>query len=283
MRRHNVQALLMMLLMTVAATVIAAGCGGKSGPTPEQRLTSILGHAPTGLAATIAKRGTLVVANDANYAPQSFIDPKTHKITGFDVDVAKEVCTILGLKPSFKQVAWETIPAGLRLGRFDVSIGSMPIPAAGSGLMNFTAPYYYTTGQVMIRQGGQAVTSVADLAGKRVGVVIDTVFFSFLRQYSQIRLVTYPTDNALFAALAGGNIDAAMAFGPSEKKAIAAGGAFEMTGPPLYYQDLGFAVRKREPDFVSVLDYAIARMHRDGSLSRLSKKWYSGLDLSVNQ
>ena len=42
--------------------------------------TKILGHAPTGLAATIVNRGTVIVANDANYPPQSSVDQATGKL-----------------------------------------------------------------------------------------------------------------------------------------------------------------------------------------------------------
>ena len=57
--------------------------------TPTQAFTKILGHAPTGMAATIAQKGYFVVVDDADYAPQSYINKKGNLI-GFDVDVAKQ-------------------------------------------------------------------------------------------------------------------------------------------------------------------------------------------------
>ncbi len=62
-----------------------------------ERATAILGHAPTGLAADIATKGEVIVANDSNYAPQSSVDPTTKEVVGFDVDVAKGMAEILGL------------------------------------------------------------------------------------------------------------------------------------------------------------------------------------------
>ena len=73
-----------LLVAIVAMVAFAVGCGSSSSSssspsassaavtgTPMEIATKILGHAPTGLAATIVNRGSVIVANDANYPPQS--------------------------------------------------------------------------------------------------------------------------------------------------------------------------------------------------------------------
>ena len=60
-----------------------------------------------------------------------------------------------------------------------------------------------------------------------------------------------------------------------------AGGALEFSGEPLFYEELGIAAAEGETDWVKLLDYAVATMHEDGSLSELSRTWYDGLDLTV--
>ena len=50
-----------------------------------------------------------------------------------------------------------------------------------------------------------------------------------------------------------------------------------------YYEDLAFAVAEGETDWVKLLDYSIATMHENGSLSEMSKTWYNGLDLTVKE
>ena len=127
-----------------------------------ERATAILGHAPTGLAADIATKGEVIVANDSNYAPQSSVDPTTKEVVGFDVDVAKGMAEILGLGIKWEHPSWETIPAGLNNGRFDVSIGSMTSAIDGVKVaerwktLDFSEPYYYTSGQVFVKKGGPA-------------------------------------------------------------------------------------------------------------------------------
>ena len=123
MRRGKTYILAAVLLIAVIALAgIVAACGSSSSSssssgsasaaatTPMDVATKILGHAPTGLAATIVNRGSVIVANDANYPPQSSVDQATGKLVGFDVDVAKKMGELLDLTVDFKNPAWETIP-----------------------------------------------------------------------------------------------------------------------------------------------------------------------------
>ena len=196
---------------------LASGCGSSGGsasasPTggaisgsAMERATAILGHAPTGLALDIVTKGSVIVANDPNYAPQSSVDPVTKEIVGFDVDVAKGMADILGLAIVWKQPAWETIPAGMKGGLFDVSIGSMTITTERAKAVSFTDPYYYTSGQVFVKTGGPQITSVADLAGKTVGVGAQTTYYDFLKSKTKAIVKTYTTDLDGLPDLLNGN------------------------------------------------------------------------------
>ncbi len=88
---------------------------------------------------------------------------------------------ILGLTVEFENPAWETIPADLNQGRFDVSIGSMTITAERDKTIDFTEPYYFTSGQVFVKEGGMQIAGVEDLAGKTVGVGAATTYYDFLK------------------------------------------------------------------------------------------------------
>ncbi len=146
------------------------------------KATEILGHAPTGLAPDDRRPlAPSIVANDANYPPQSSIDKATGKLVGFDVDAANKMGELLSLTVDFKNPAWETIPAGLQQGKYDVSIGSMTITPERQKVLAFTDPYYYTSGQVFVKKGGPQITGVADLAGKKVGVGAATTYYDYLK------------------------------------------------------------------------------------------------------
>jgi ABC-type amino acid transport substrate-binding protein len=274
-----------------SGTNASPGTGGLTG-TAAERAQTILGHAPAGLGQKIVDKGTVIVANDANYPPQSSIDKSTGEMVGFDVDVAKKMAEILGLQVKFENPAWETIPAGLNQGSYDVSIGSMTSAIAGdrsatSTLVNrwkqmdFTQPYYYTSGQLFVKKGGEQITSADQLAGKKVGVGAATTYYDWLKQNTKADVKTYTTDADAFPDLRNGNLDFVMTAGPTGQQAILQGQPFEFSGTPLYYEDLSMAIKKGEADWLALLDYAVAQMHKDGSLKSMSEQWYNGLDLTT--
>jgi polar amino acid transport system substrate-binding protein len=294
----------LLLVVVVAMLAFAVGCGGgddTASTEPSAEPTSaaaiaeqVLGHTPTGLAQTIIDRGSVIVANDANYPPQSSVDQATGELVGFDVDVAQKMAEMLGLQVEFKNPAWETIPTGLNQGKYDVSIGSMTSAidgdtSANSTLisrwkeMDFTKPYYYTSGQLFVKKGGPQVTSVEDLAGKKVGVGAATTYYDWLKENTKADVKTYTTDADAFPDLRNGNLDFVMTAGPTGQQAISQGQPFEFSGAPLYYEDLSMAITKGEADWLALLDYTVAKMHEDGSLTAMSEKWYNGLDLTVQQ
>jgi polar amino acid transport system substrate-binding protein len=279
-------AAILVLLLCSAALVTACHWGsepeeeGLTG-TPLERATQILGDAPTGAAARIVERGTMVVANDADYPPQSSVDETTRELVGFDVDVAKRVAEILGLEVSFKNPDWETIPTSLKQRRTDVSIGSMAITPEHDKVVDFTRPYYFAPAQVVAQQGGPQITGAGDLAGKRIGVGLASVYRDYLAEKTEAVVRTYPADSDAFPDLLAGELDFVLTAQQTAQLAIRAGGALEFSGDPLFYEPLGMAVAEGESDWVKLLDYAVATMHEDGSLSDLSRTWYDGLDLTV--
>jgi polar amino acid transport system substrate-binding protein len=304
MRKGKTYIVVAVLLVAIVGMMgLAIGCGssgGSSSPSASptggaisgsamERATAILGHAPTGLALDVVTKGEVVVANDSNYAPQSSVDPVTKEVVGFDVDVAKGMAAILGLGIKWEHPAWETIPGGLNNGRYDVSIGSMPSAIDGVRIaerwkaLDFSDPYYYTTGQVFVKKGGMQVTGPADLAGKTVGVGAATTYYTYLKDKTKAVVKTYDTDVNAFPDLLNGNIEFVMTAGPTGQQAILEGKPMEFSGKPLYYEDLSMAVKKGETDWVNLLTYTVQQMHQNGALTEMSKKWYNGIDLTVKK
>lgn len=281
-----------LLVAVIALAGVLAACGGDeatdSSPSPEATSAAdiaqqILGKAPSGLAADIVDRGSVIVATDANYAPQSSVNKETGELEGFDIDVAKAMGEKLGLEVEFKTVVWETVIPGLQTGKWDVSIGSMTITEEREKTVDFTEPYYYTSGQVFVKKGGTQIMGVDDLAGKKVGVGAATTYYDFLKAESTADVKSYPTDADAFPDLRNGNLDFVMTAGPTGQQAILEGQPFDFSGAPLYYEDLAFAINQGEGDWLQMLNYAIGKMHEDGTLTGLSEKWYNGLDLTVKE
>lgn len=270
-------------VVLVVLALAVGGCGHSSKPTTAlDRFKKVLGHAPTGVARQVALKGQLVVADDGNYPPQSWVD-KNGKLQGFDVDVANKVGQLLGVKVTFTNPTWDAVPGGLRSGAFDVSIGSLAPTAELQALIDFTAPYYYTGGQLAVKQGTPPILSAAGLSGKIVGAGAQTTFFYWLRSHTSATVKAFTTEADAFPQLKDGSLTAIMAAEPTLRQAVKSGEPFVLSGSPLFYQGLAFGIRKGQPDLKAALDYAIRTMRSGGMLSRLSKEWFGGVDLTTNR
>ena len=272
----------------LAIMVLASSCGSGSSSSKASassavsKAEQILGHAPTGLAKAIVDKGYVLVADDANYPPQSVLQ-KNGKLVGFDVDVAKKVASILGLQVKFVNPAWDSIPTGLQVGRFDVSIGSMSPTVERKKSVDFADPYALSAAVIMTKAGTPGLNTVADLAGKKIGTGGATSYYYWLQDNTQAIIKSYTSSIDTFPDLQIGRLDGVMTAAPSAAEVIAAGKPFQITGKPFMYEDICFAIKKGEPDWLAMLNYTVKQMHADGSLTAMSKQWYNGLDVTVKQ
>ena len=288
MKKARWLAVVVVVLVAAGAVAMVAGCGSSnssssSSPsaaaslTPTQSFTKILGHAPTGMAATIATKGQFVVVDDANYPPQSYID-KNGNLIGFDVDVAKQVGVVLGITAKVVNAPWASVLSGIPVGRFDVSIGSMTITKDREKSMAFSVPYYYTQAQVIVKQGSPILATAASLKGKSIGVGTGTTYATYLDTLKGVKVKAYDTDASTFPDLKNGRLNGVMTADLTAAQAISSGFPFVFSGKPHYFEPLAFSTQKNQADWLALLDYAVNKMHQDGSLTTMAKKWYHGFD-----
>lgn len=239
---------------------------------------------------------TIVVSTDANYAPQSFLNDKG-ELEGFDISVAKEVAKRLGVKVKFITPDWDLITAGKWGKRWDLSIGSMTPTAERKNALLFTLPYYSSPAQFAIHKDNTSIKTLADLAGKQIGIATETTNERYLRKDLSIedvkivyqnwkpgKLRTYPTDANHIEDLALGDglrLDAIFSSKQTISEAIRTGCGggcpLKMLGEPPYFEPLSFALDKSRANsetLVEKLNEIIKSMYDDGTLVKLSEKFY---------
>jgi len=239
---------------------------------------------------------TIVVSSDANYAPQSFLNDKG-ELEGFDISVAKEVAKRLGVKVKFITPDWDLITAGKWGKRWDISIGSMTPTAERKHALLFTMPYYSSPAQFAVHKDNSSIKTLADLAGKRIGIATETTNERYLRSDLAIedvkivyqdwkpgKLQTYPTDANHIEDLSLGDglrLDAIFSSRQTIAEAIRSGCGkgcpLKMLGEPPYFEPLSFALDKSRANsqtLVDKLNEVIKSMYDDGTLVKLSEKFY---------
>src|SRR6266542_4474002 len=75
--------------------------------------------------ASIRSKGALVVAADANYAPNEFVDKDGRTIIGMDADLAAALAQVMGLRARLVNVPFDSIVPGLAAGKYHLGMSSL--------------------------------------------------------------------------------------------------------------------------------------------------------------
>ena len=302
MRRFRFRSI---LVLAAALSLLAAACGGDEGTdtggggnggATGEGVCATADTAAGDLLAEICERGTIRISTDPAYPPQSSLDPETGEYVGFDIDVANEIATRLGVTVEWVTPKWEAITAGNWQARWDMSVGSMTVNEERAKVLDFTPAYYYTPASIAVPTGSD-ITSVDQLSGKTVAVCAGCTYDFFLRGTLSIPGYTIPapppgvsikgfdTDSTAIQALESGQADAVMSATPTLQAAIDKGRPMQLLGEPLYFEPLSVAFDKSseldQTSLVEAVSGIIEDMHADGTLSELSTTTY-GEDLTVS-
>lgn len=263
--------------------------------------------------AEIQARGTLVIATDADYPPQSRLlfnttpssDTKcastqytSNQMDGFDVAVAIELADRLGVEPCFVTPPWSQLIAGNWGDNWDVHIGSVAITFDRMQVLYFSQPYYATPSVALVHKNNTTYQKLEDLSGKRIGVCVGCTFEAYLKgdlqmpnQDIQYRIqnavvVGYENEAPAIADLSLGDgvkLDAVLAILPLARRAIASGRPLRILEPPLLFAyasiTLDRSARRDQARLLEVISRSINEMHQEGILKQYSIA-YQGLDLT---
>jgi len=286
------------LILSLAACIPQTGPAAGALSSSRDLLTAVINN------------GTLVIATDYDYPPQSQIKEgearleetrcnmtqyTANQMDGFDVDVGSEVARRLGVEPCFVTPAWSQIVGGNWGDRWDVNVGSMAITSERMEMLYFTQPYTTGAAVLFVHQDNQTFQAPGDLSGKRIGVCTGCAYESYLRhtleipgqtidfQIQNARIIGYDTDISALADLAlgdGANLDAVLTDPDTGSQAIRDGLPIKQLGDFVYHDYVSIAIDKkssRNPlPLVESVSQIIAAMHTDGTLSQLSQQYYGG-------
>lgn len=301
-----------LLAIVTVPIFLLASCGdaepstpGGSGNEPPDAEGTVCEttDATDDLLAQICDRGVLTVSTDAAYPPQSKYLPKEDKYVGFDIDVATEIATRLGVDIAWETPSWDVITAGSWNGRWDMSVGSMTPTNDRQEVLDFTEPYYFTPAVAMVHEDNTTVSDLStDLDGADVGVcagctyeqyldkTLDIAGFTFDFVIDDATIKGYDTDTTALQDLAlgdGTRLDAAITSSTVAQGYVDEGNPVKVVGEPLFYEPLSVAIDKSSDldpaSLVEAADQIVADMHEDGTLTEFSEEWFGGLDLTVQQ
>lgn len=240
-----------------------------------------------------------------HYPPLTISDDKGN-ITGFEVDLAYELCRRVNRTCTIRAVEWEKVFDSLDARLFDVYIGGMTVTEERRKRVAFTQPYaappeffattkgHALTGTLTLNrvdldtanaeQQASLQTLLAALNGRRVGVHVETIHESFVDKYlaGKAEIVRYHSEVDQYADMVAGKVDTILDSGAVLQEFILGkdgkGQNLTLFGPALtggpFGRGIGAALRHSDKALLEQLDSAIAAAKTDGTIARFALTWF---------
>lgn len=247
---------------------------------------------------------TVTVATEGAYEPWNLTKPDG-SLDGFEIELLKDLCGRMSVQCKVITQDWDgSIPA-LQAGKFDVLMDAVSITDERKQAIAFSHPYAQTpAGFAALKSGPEAKlpgtgttlplsadpaqdkAAVAELRaalkGKTIGIQTATVYTKFIEdQFKDVATIReYKTAAEHDLDLAAGRIDVAFDDATYFTSAFAKPDNADLgfTGPQItgliWGEGEGFGFRKADTDLIAMFDKAIAGALADGTIKKLSLKWF---------
>ena len=220
----------------------------------------------------------IVVGLDDNFPPMGFRDEQ-NKLTGFDVEMAKEAAKHLGMEVEFKPIDWNAKEAELNGKRVDALWNGLTITDKRKENIAFTKPYLENR-QIIVVTGESPIKGKADLVGKTVGVqegstAVEAVERDADTAKSFKELKKFGDNVTALLDLKAGRLDALVVdevvgrYYTSKKP-----GEYVVLEDNFGTEEYGVGVRKDDTALLGKIQDAMDKMKQDGTAARISTQWF---------
>ena len=252
------------------------------------------GAAAEGTLEKISRTGEFVIGYRTDSLPLSFRDGRGQP-AGYSVDLCQRIGKGVqqhfadkSIKVKFVPVTSDDRISAVADGTIDIECGSTTITLSRQEIVDFSIPTFLTGGSfASLRNSG--IETVADLAGKRIGVARGTTTEGQLKAFladnnieANIVIVGDRTEG--WARLNQGNIDAM-----ASDQIVLIGLIMSSPDPTKFwldseifsYEPYGFVVRRDDAEFRLVVNRAIAEVYRSGEHADIYYEWIGKAGIEV--
>jgi polar amino acid transport system substrate-binding protein len=220
--------------------------------------------------------GTLTVCSDVPYPPFEDFDKSTSLgFKGFDVDVISKVASGLKLKLKIKDSSFDALQSGqaLNANQCDLVSSAMTITTDRKKNLDFSDGYYDSQ-QSLLVPAGSDIKGIGDLDGKKVGVQQGTTGKTYAQDNAEgAKIVTFPSDAEMYAAIKAGQVDALLQDLPVNLDHTK-DGKFTLVETYKTDEQYGFAMKKGNTSLVDAVNEQLKALHDNGGYDTIYNKYF---------
>lgn len=252
--KKRIIALIMIALLCLS---VLAGC---SGDTKKEAETN-----------KVFKHGF-----DLDYPPYSYLQDDG-SIGGFDVEVCQAVCEYLGWDYESVPFNWDAKDAELTSGACDCIWSGFTVEGREDDYL-WSIPYSSNI-QVIMTSENSGISTLADLAGKLVGVQVATSALDLLEgDAAELSatfgdLLQYETYTIAFNDLAAGAIDAVAIDMPVAQFLMQDNPGYTILEEELGVETYAIGFRVGEQELCDTINGALEAMSKDGTIAKIAENY----------
>lgn len=224
-----------------------------------------------------------IVGFDQDFPPMGFVD-SNNEYVGFDLDLAKEAASRMGMEFVAQPIAWDSKDMELESGNIDCIWNGFTI--SGREDKYTWSEAYMINDQVVVVKNDSDIKSLSDLAGKTVAVQKDSSGLAALNDNADLKnsfgeLVEMESYLNALMELEMGSIDAIV------MDEIVARYEIQTSGKPFKVLDEAVASEEYGVGFLlgnealrDQVQKVLEDMAADGTMAKISEKWF-GTDVTI--
>ena len=269
----------LLLALIMLFSVFAAGCGGQGDQ----------GEGDNEVADTslelIQGKGELVLGLDDSFPPMGYND--NGEIVGFDIDVAREVCAILGVELKLQPIDWNSKEMELNTGNIDCIWNGMSVSPDREEAMSLSIPYL-DNHMALVVLPDSGISTVVDMAGQTLAVQTGSTAEEALDAPEGADLKAAVAEVNGFADnmtalmdLETGASDAVLIDDVVANYLIATSGKnMVVLNDFLYAENYAIGFRKGDAALTEAVNDALRQLKESGKLAEIATKWF-GSDTTI--
>ncbi len=207
---------------------------------------------------------------------------KDNKLIGFDVELVERFAAYLGKELKLADMEFGSLIAAAATNKIDMIASTLMITEERKQQIDFSDPYYELGASVFALKENiegtttNKLTSLDDIADKRVGVFTGTVHDAFVTQkYPQAKILRYDGTADMIMSIKSGKIDVAMLDVLTARvamKNISNNDIGILTDEALSLP-LGFGFNKNNPALRDKFNNFLKEARADGTYDQIYERW----------
>jgi polar amino acid transport system substrate-binding protein len=228
----------------------------------------------------ILDEGVLRVGETLDCPPNGYYDDKGEP-AGYEVDVAKKIAEMLGVKLEIIDTPAPSRISALLAGKVDITFSGLAITPARALAVSYARPYISNTAWIITKKDS-VINNFEDIAGKKVGVVKGSTpeinLMEIVKNWeNKPEIISYSSDADVLMVLSQGKVDALANTKIVFEKQFNAifPDQYKIVGPAFFKEFCAPAVRKGDKELLEWLNTALwAMIVLTPDMNNLNKKYY---------